>query len=394
VTETKNFATYLRDVEKRGEISEDERKSYIGLYRVMDKLEKSGDREAGFLFANQSNLTIRNMISAMRSRKAKGLAADIDDNFGMLESADRTGIGMDEQIEAGFKAELEQFKNVDENAERFIQENGIEYNISNAVTVDSLLNENEGVYKLIYEAMEKLKFNDMTRENLVDEETGNMAASMMGEDIDVDPPEGLSTENLLRQLEEKGDLSLTYEDIRNRLTELMYDAGAAGLISSLDISAIKSATAGVNLLGQLSKNDRYQIPVETGQGRTVANITLKGGAGSGETTTAIEAYMKTESLGTLTVRLGISENADGSINVSGEFTSDSAEGNEALSKMSETAGEFLERLGETLGKEDINGNISFGTVAQDAEQTGANVSHGTACRVAVETVRTMMEICS
>jgi hypothetical protein len=104
--------------------------------------------------------------------------------------------------------------------------------------------------------------------------------------------------------------------------------------------------------------------------------------------------MKTENLGTLTVRLGISENADGSINVSGEFTSDSAEGNEALSQMSETAGAFLERIGETLGKENINGNISFGTVAQDAEQTGANVSHGTACRVAVETVRTMMEICS
>jgi hypothetical protein len=222
-----------------------------------------------------------------------------------------------------------------------------------------------------------------------------MAASMMGEDIDVDPLEGLSTENLLRQLEENGDLSLTYEDIRNRLTELMYDAGAAGLITSLDISAIKSATAGVNLLGQLSKNDRYQIPVETGQGRTVANITLKGGANGSESQTAIEAYMKTESFGNLTVRLGLSEGTDGSVNVSGEFTSDSAEGNEALKEMQGAADALLERLGETLGKENVNGSISFGTVAAEAAgQTGANVSHGTACRVAVEAVRTMVEICS
>jgi hypothetical protein len=419
VTEARNFATYLRDVEKRGEISDDERESYIGLYRVMDKLEKSGDREAGFVFANQANLTIRNMISAMRSRRAKGLDVNIDDSFGMLESLLSSGTGMDEQIEAGFSFGsglnqeeapediVERYRQTDEDVEWFIQENGIEYNMGNAIAVDALLNEEEGVYKLIYEALSRMKFSDTTEENLVDEETGNMAASMLGEDVDVDISEALDTEQLLRQLGENGDLSLTYEDIRNQLTELMYDAGAAGRITSLDISAIKSATAGVNLLGQMAKNDRYQIPVETGQGTTVVNITLKNAAGNGKVSdtgsdalqaTVIEAYTKTEAAGNLTARLELTAYGDDSITVKGEFLSDSSAGNEALNNMQGVEAAFEERLKGVFSGMNISSDVKFGTVAgrenSGVEYTGEakQPSRGVSCRVAVEAVRTIMEL--
>jgi hypothetical protein len=434
VTEAKNFATYLRDVEKRGEITDEERESYIGIYRVMDKLEKSGDREAGFVFANQANLTIRNMISAMRSRRAKGMDVDIDDSFGMLESLEKSVAGMDDQIEAGFGSgagaqteeadseilrSLEQYRSLDENVERFIQENGIEYNMTNAFAVDAFLNENEGVYKLIYEAMSRMKFDDMSEENLIDEETGNMAASMMGDEVEVDPLEGLESETLLRQLGENGDLSLTYDDIRSRLTELMYDAGAAGRITSLDISAIKSASAGVNLLSTLSKQDRYQIPVETKQGTTVVNLTMKNAAdrasgsamgGSTPGGTGIKAYMRTENLGNLTASLELAANADGGITVKGQFVTDTAAGNEALQGMTDVMSDFQRKLEEILstdsgdgsadGEKNINIDISFGTLpsagtagaqAADGDAKSA-LSKGVACRVAVDVVKTMSEL--
>jgi hypothetical protein len=429
VTEAKNFATYLRDVEKRGEITDEERESYIGIYRVMDKLEKSGDREAGFVFANQANLTIRNMISAMRSSRAKGMDVDIDDSFGMLESLEKSVAGMDDQIEAGFGSDagaqteeadseilrsLEQYRSLDENVERFIQENGIEYSMTNAFAVDAFLNENEGVYKLIYEAMSRMKFDDMSEENLIDEETGNMAASMMGDEVEVDPLEGLETEKLLRQLGENGDISLTYDDIRSRLTELMYDAGAAGRITSLDISAIKSASAGVSLLSTLSKQDRYQIPVETKQGTTVVNLTMNNAAGraagSAMGDIGIEAYMRTENIGNLTARLELAVNADGGITVKGQFVADTAAGNEALQGMTDVMSDFQRKLEEILsadsgdgsadGEKNINIDISFGTLssagtagAQAAdENAGAALSKSVACRVAVDVVRTMSEL--
>ena len=98
VKETDDFATYLRDVEKRGQISSEERAGYIGLYRVFKQLEKSGDREAGYLFANNSRLTVRNLITAMRSRKAVGMEAVVDDSFGMLADLQTRGEKMDDQI--------------------------------------------------------------------------------------------------------------------------------------------------------------------------------------------------------------------------------------------------------------------------------------------------------
>jgi hypothetical protein len=449
VSDAKNFATYLRDVEKRGEITDEERESYIGIYRVMDKLAKSGDREAGYVFANQANLTIRNMISAMRSRKAKGIDVDVDDSFGMLEDVKGYGVRMDEQIEAGFESgsnsnagsntssntnpdanantssnensnassnansntnelarQLERYRQLNPNVESFIQENEIQYNMNNAFAVDALLNEDEGVYKLIYEAMQKLDFKDESEENLIDEETGNMAASLMGEDVDIDPFAALESENLMRQLSEGGDLSLTYEDIEKQLTELMYDAGAAGLISSLDISAIKAASAGVSLLGQMSKQDSYQIPVDTAQGTTVVNLTLKnaerGSAASmsdGISPTVIEANMKSDTVGNLTAKIEVTSTVDGDLDVIGEFVSDSSEGNEILQGMTDV----VEKLKSSLqgvfaaNTKSVSINISFGTKALNensyAKASGsAGVSRGTACRAAVDVVRTMTDV--
>jgi hypothetical protein len=436
VTDAKNFATYLRDVEKRGEITDEERESYIGIYRVMDKLAKSGDREAGYIFANQANLTIRNMIGAMRSRKAKGMKVDIDDSFGMLDSIETSGSRMDAQIEAGFNGasaggaendavedeiiqQLERYRQLGANVENFIQENGIEYNISNAFAVDALLNEDEGVYKLVYEAMKKLNFDDESEENLIDHETGNMAASMSGRDVDIDPAEALETEQLLRQLGENGDLSLTYEDIENQLTEFMYDAGAAGTITSLDISAIKSATAGVRLMGSMAKKDRYQIPVETENGTTVVNITIKnsttGAYGDGtDEPTMIESYMKTENMGNITARISIATNGDGGFSVTGELVSDVSQGNEILQNMPEIKDDFNQRLEESFGAGMVSSDVTFGAVnAAHSEDTntqrfssraermtasarkdakGGKVTHATACRAAVDIVRTMMAV--
>ena len=102
VKETEDFATFLRDVERRGEISPEERSGYIGIYRVLKKLERSGDREAGYLFANGSRLTVRNLITAMRSRKAAGMDVSVDDDFGLLTGMQTHGTKMDAQIEAAF----------------------------------------------------------------------------------------------------------------------------------------------------------------------------------------------------------------------------------------------------------------------------------------------------
>jgi hypothetical protein len=108
--------------------------------------------------------------------------------------------------------------------------------------------------------------------------------------------------------------------------------------------------------------------------------------------------MKTENLGNLTVRMSLSSNADGSVSVTGEFVSDSSQGNEALQKnASEIAENLYNRLEGTLDDGIADSNITFGSVNADAAsglQSAATgrISHSTACRVVVDVVRTMTEI--
>jgi hypothetical protein len=122
---------------------------------------------------------------------------------------------------------------------------------------------------------------------------------------------------------------------------------------------------------------------------------------TGSPATVIEAYMKTETVGNLTVRMELAADAEGGITVNGEFVSDSSQGNEVLQNMSRIKESFQEALEETLGDAYADSDVKFGTTAlrYDSETMAAGrgisggISRSTACRVAVEAVRTMIELC-
>lgn len=269
VTEADNFAAYLRDMEQRGEVTQEERESYIGIYRVMNRLAKSGDREAGYLFANGSRLTVRNLITAMRSRKAAGMDIVVDEDFGMLEDTGITDKRMDAQIEKAFVGR--HMEALTEQVEQFMEDNNIGLSMVNASAVHAMLSSEGGLYQMVSEVLGRLRFHSDTKENMIDEETEHMTDSLSGEEI----PLSFEPEHILESLRNGTDMSLTYDDLRNQMTELMYQAGMAGDITGMDISSVKVVQAGFRILGSMARNDRYQVPVETAQGLRVVNLTVR-----------------------------------------------------------------------------------------------------------------------
>ena len=78
------YSRYLYNLEKSGEVSETEREAYIGIYRLLNQIEKGDDAAVGSVSLTNQSLTLRNMLSAVRSRKLGGFDEKIDDNFGEL----------------------------------------------------------------------------------------------------------------------------------------------------------------------------------------------------------------------------------------------------------------------------------------------------------------------
>lgn len=350
VSEAANFATYLRDVEAQGEITPEERESYIGIYRAMTKLAKSGDREAGWLYSNGSKLTVRNLITAMRSRKASGIDLNVDDNFGMLEETLSSGKKIDSQIESAFSVPQEALDAInDEMTVEFAKAENIELTMVNAKAIYAMVNKNGGIYELASEILMKMKFESDVKEDAIDEETENMADSMTGEDVAID----IMPESILENLLGSEEMSLKYEDLRDQMIENMYEAAQVGIISSVDISAIKTVAAGFNILSGMAKNEKYQIPYETENGISVMNLTMKHDASNKG---SIEIDLDVADIGN--VKASLSLLAEGTI--SGSITASTSDGNNALMGKAEELISIFASHGYDAG------NISFGQISANA----------------------------
>ncbi|MCM1273633.1 MAG: DUF6240 domain-containing protein [Clostridium sp.] len=336
VTEAENFATYLMDVEKQGNISKEERESYIGIYRVMNQLAKSKDREAGWIFANGSRLTIRNLVSAMRSRRAAGIDVGIDDNVGFLESGSISN-GITEQIERAFTDDAEavkEFAALPQQVEDFMIENNISYTMTNAFAVNAMLGTDNGIYDMVSQVIAKLKFDTNTTEYAVDEETENIYKSLMGDDVEID----FSMNGILDALENGGDISYKYSDMRDEITRMMYSAGASGIISAKDISAIKTVNAGLNIVSAMAKESNYQIPVDTTQGTKLMNLKIKS---DGESRGTIELSIKGEEMGSISAKIILSDAGS----LTGYVESTTSAGNYALMAASEEFQSYMSKEG-------------------------------------------------
>lgn len=322
ITDADHFASFLRDMEKQGVVDANERESYIGLYRVMNQLAKSGDREAGYLFASGANLTIRNLISAMRSTKATGMDVSVDDAFGMLEGRSVQGKRMDDQIETAFLSQeaavvRARTKDATEETMRYMQENNIEQSLVNASAVNTMLNNQGGIYSMAYSLLSKLAGYKDTSEYAVDEETEHMTESLMGKDM----PVQFAPEGVLEQLVNGPLMENYYNELGESLTNIMYESGTAGNIATEDISMLKTVQAGFRIMGGLARNNKFQIPLQTDAGVQVVNLAFEQGQAHG----TIAVSMNTEKYGTLTGQFVLGEKG-----LSGQLVANSSEANFGL----------------------------------------------------------------
>ena len=106
--DAERFSKYLQKMEHAGNISEEERDAYMGIYRMFRQIEKSDGAIIGNLVATGAEINFKNMLSAVRTRADKNMDVKIDQEFGGLEKLIAKGKAIDEQIQSGFGKENRQ----------------------------------------------------------------------------------------------------------------------------------------------------------------------------------------------------------------------------------------------------------------------------------------------
>lgn len=98
ITSEDKYSTYLRKLEKENGITEQERKQYIGIYRLLYNVEKSDGAALGAVVRAGREITLNNLLTAVQTGKKGGLDTVINDEFGTLQEINRTKESISEQL--------------------------------------------------------------------------------------------------------------------------------------------------------------------------------------------------------------------------------------------------------------------------------------------------------
>ena len=135
--EAEKYSKYLYKLEHSGEITEQEKESFIGIYRMLRQIEKTEGASIGALLHSGSEITFGNILTSIRSGKAKGLDVKLDEQFGALEQLVKREASIPEQIETAYARE--QMQRAKEAATVSNQDVQVLEDADITVTVESLL---------------------------------------------------------------------------------------------------------------------------------------------------------------------------------------------------------------------------------------------------------------
>lgn len=337
--EEDRFGKYLYKLEQNSEIAQEERSAYIGIYRLIAQVEKTDGAAIGMLAQQGAEMTMRNLITAVRSSKREGRDYKIDDEFGGLDSVEAKGISITDQIEAGYQKNClkdvvrelspERLKEIP-NWESMTPEqlkNALEQLPQDKEAEEAYLGEQLSDYRAsaasseeIYQILEQYDLPKTVNTILAVQE---MMTNRNGAFRKIFSQNGATDEidlNEVQQqiLEEFAEALKTPEDMakaQQKLAEIAENAMKGMIneteVSSLDLKEMRLAKTQIELGTRMSKEETYHIPVLVGD--SVTGVSLKIVRGK-EERGRVEILFGNENIGEVAAQISVKgEKIDGVI---------------------------------------------------------------------------------
>lgn len=102
IEQTEKYSKFLYKLECNKEITQEEKESYIGIYRLLRQIEKTDGAVIGTLVNQGGELSFKNLLAALRSTGQKGMNYKIDDSFGGVEAKAGNQESISDQIKYGY----------------------------------------------------------------------------------------------------------------------------------------------------------------------------------------------------------------------------------------------------------------------------------------------------
>lgn len=287
--DTEKFARYLFKVEKNAGVTPEERSAYIGMFRLFNQLEKTDGAAIGVVMESGRELTLGNLLSAMRTAKMGGINVTADENVSRVREMLPNSSKIDAQILSGIKIPGKIADISVSDGYEFYKEGTARTEEETAQAVQELRTNAESAAQ----APEFLKgLGLVVTSNNVEAAKEFLAGTgeMYGRLGSLLKQYGKQTE---KETESEADALLSaggadsteslfdvrvaggfYRNLKKAVRNLEDDM-CAGEPAAVDLKALKRIKMGVKLRGECAGKECFDFPIETAEGLKSMRVTLQ-----------------------------------------------------------------------------------------------------------------------
>lgn len=314
-----SYSEFIWKLDKNGEVTESEKEAYIGIYRLVRQIEKNDGRPIGDVLSSDEELTLQNLLSAVRSRKSSGLDVSIDDAFGTLETLTEKGTSISDQI-------MQAFDKVLKSAET--REAELEYARTLRMEAKEAQAVSDSVINNLLDAGETLSTdNIMAMDHLM--HMRGRAFGMLKNVLDKSERSGKSrkdTDDIIGKMKslkdklDEDDFDEEYQNFAKEAAEFI-DEETFNLNNPVDIKEMRLLNKQLSLAGRMVRNDFYEVPVEIDGKITSVNLKIIRGSND----SSCRVTFSNEKYGNVSARFNILQDE-----IKGYVLTDSEKGRELL----------------------------------------------------------------
>ena len=287
-----SYSRFLYGLERNHEITAAERESYIGIYRLVRQIEKTDGAAVGALVNAQAEVHFTNLLSAVRSGKAKSLDAKVGDKLGAVSEIIRNGESIPAQISRAF-SEVAETVLTDVS---YSETSEAEYNREQLAQYRSAL------------ASADAECTAMLQRGELPAGADNLIAAMalLGDEEDLfdgNTADADSTE-LWRKLDQPEEFGDSYEEAltaaKAAVEEMTFDSAG----SSLDVRHMQLCHKQLTIVGRLAQKQEFFLPLEIDGKMTRVHLSCERNS---EGSSQVEITVRTGSQTSLSAELGFKD---------------------------------------------------------------------------------------
>ena len=248
-----NYASFICKLDRAGEISEEERNSFIGIYRLLDKIDKSDGKALGDLVKGEADINFKNLLTAIRTGKSRGLTIKLDETVGGIISESGYDFDISEQIASAFTTILTS----EEGQEEYLKREYEAYR-------ESLVKDEKN-------AAAELEFlnEKVTPENI------KAMAEILGNDKDYNPWKKMdeladrlednsfreAMQEIAESFEDEATLEKAYDKVIKEAGDAIGRIAESGIGEYLDIKAMQQTFKQIGLVSKMTREENYEVPL-------------------------------------------------------------------------------------------------------------------------------------